>query len=163
MKLVSSPKDLWSGLIYVAAGAAALWLGADYRMGSAGRMGPGYFPTVLAILLLCIGSVALVRGFLVKGLPIGILAVKQLLFVLGSCALFGFALPRVGLPVALLLLCLGSAMASREFRFDPVAAIGLLALIVFCAVVFVKGLGVPMPLLGSWLEPLFGDALPWLR
>jgi hypothetical protein len=36
-------------------------------------------------------------------------------------------------------------------------------LIVFCAIVFVKGLGVPMPLLGSWLEPVLGDALPWLR
>jgi hypothetical protein len=163
MKAIPSPKDFWAGVIYVGTGLAALWLGSEYRMGSAGRMGPGYFPRVLAVLLLCIGIVALVRAFVAKGSPIGMTAWKPLLIVLVSCALFGLALPRLGLGAALFLLCFGSAMASREFRFDPFALAGLLGLIVFCAVVFVKGLGVPMPLLGSWLEPVLGDTLPWLR
>lgn len=163
MKAISSPKDFWAGLIYIAVGAAALWLGAEYRMGSAGRMGPGYFPKVLAVLLVGIGLISLTRAFLAKGEGIGAIAWKPLLIVLASCVLFGLALPRLGLGVALLLLCLGSATASRDFRFDPLATAGLIALIAFCAAVFVKGLGVPMPLLGTWLEPVLGDALPWLR
>ena len=55
-----------------------------------------------------------------------------------------------------------SASASPKFRWDVRAAAGLLALIVFCVLAFVKGLGVPMPILGSWLEPLAVMA-PWLR
>jgi hypothetical protein len=163
MLRVTSPKDLWSGAIYIALGAAALWFGAEYRMGTAGRMGPGYFPKVLAWLLIGIGAIAVVRGFILKGNAVKAIAWKPLLIVLASCALFGLLLPRLGLGAALLALCLGSATASREFRFDPIATVGLLALVCFCALVFVKGLGVPMPLLGSWLEPTLGPLLPWLR
>jgi len=163
LKIIYSPKDFGAGAIYVGVGAAALWIGAEYRVGSAGRMGPGYFPKVLASLLIGIGLIAIVRAFIARGEPITEPAWKPLLIILASCALFGLALPRIGLPLALLLLCLGSATASREFRLEPLAMLGLLALITFCALVFVKGLGVPMPLLGSWLEPTLGDALPWLR
>lgn len=163
MKALSSPKDFWAGFIYVAVGLAALWFGAEFRLGSAGRMGPGYFPKVLAVLLVGIGVLSLVRSFLAEGEPITTIAWKPLVAILAACALFGFALPRVGLPVALLLLCVGSAAASREFRFEGVATAGLTALIAFCSIVFVKGLGVPMPLLGSWLEPFFSDGFPWLK
>jgi hypothetical protein len=65
----------------------------------------------------------------------------------------------LGLIIALLALVLTSAAASERFRFDWRAALGLVALIVFCALVFVKGLGVPMPLFGPWLEPLLGSGL----
>ena len=47
-----------------------------------------------------------------------------------------------------------SAAASEHFKFDWKATAGLVALVVFCALVFVKGLGVPMPLVGTWLQPL---------
>ncbi len=163
MKAISSPKDFWAGLIYVTVGLAALWIGAEYRIGSAGRMGPGYFPRALAIILIGIGAIAMARAFFAKGEPVGYIAWKPFFIILASCALFAFALPRVGFMIALLLLCLGSATASRDFRFEPLAAFGLVALIALCALVFVKGLGVPMPLLGYWLEPILGDAMPWLR
>jgi hypothetical protein len=161
--LIKAPKDFWTGVIYIVAGAATLWLGAEYRMGTASRMGPGYFPTVLAWILVAIGAVSFVRSFLARGEPIAAIAVMPLLLVLTACALFGFMVPRVGLGLALLALCVVSAAASDQFRFDPWIAAGLLAVIVACALVFVKGLGVPMPLLGSWLEPSLGPIFPWLR
>ena len=68
-----------------------------------------------------------------------------------ATALFGLLLPVLGLVLALLALLLLSASASSRFRFDPRAAAGLVLLIAFCALVFVTALGVPMPLLGSWL------------
>jgi zinc transporter ZupT len=55
-----------------------------------------------------------------------------------------------------------SASASNEFRLDGKAFAGLVALIAFCILVFVKGLGVPMPIVGSWFEPIAVMA-PWLR
>jgi Tripartite tricarboxylate transporter TctB family len=161
--VIKAPKDFWTGVIYLAVGAATLWLGADYRMGTASRMGPGYFPTVLAWILVAIGAISFVRSFLARGEPITAVAVMPLLLILTACALFGLLVPRLGLGVALLALCVVSAAASKQFRFDPWIAAGLLAVIVACALVFVKGLGVPLPLLGSWLDPVLGPIFPWLR
>ncbi len=160
---IRAPKDFWAGLIYIAFGVAALWIGADYRMGTAGRMGPGYFPKVLAWLLIGLGALSLVRSFVSTGEPITAVAIKPMLLILLGCALFGVLLQPLGLLAALLALCLVSAAASREFTFDWMATAGLFALVAFCAVVFVKGLGVPMPLIGRWLEPTLGPLLPWLR
>ena len=116
--LIKSPKDFWAGLIYVGFGAGALWLAADYRFGTAGRMGPGYFPKVLATVLILIGVVSLARSFATNGEPIGAIAWKQLALVLLACALFGLLLQPLGLVVALLALCLVSAAASPKFGFD---------------------------------------------
>jgi Tripartite tricarboxylate transporter TctB family len=146
---VSSPKDFWAGLIYIGFGAAALWIGAEYKFGTAGRMGPGYVPKVLACLLLLVGAASLIRSFLAKGEPIGLIAWKPMIHILIACALFGVLLAPLGLIASLLALCLVSATGSRQFRFDVKAAAGLVVLIVFCALVFVRGLGVPMPLFGG--------------
>ncbi|NVO12630.1 MAG: tripartite tricarboxylate transporter TctB family protein [Rhodoplanes sp.] len=151
---VAGPKDVWAGLIYIAFGGLMFWGALGYRLGTAGRMGPGYFPRVLAVILVAIGVVALVRGLIVRGERIDGIAWKPLALILASSVLFGLLLERAGLVVALVALVLVSASASKEFRFDPKAVAGLVALIGFCVAAFVKGLGVPMPILGTWLEPL---------
>ena len=161
--LIKAPKDFWCGVMYVALGAAALWFGAEHPMGTAGQMGPGYFPKVLAAMLVLLGLLSLARSFVATGEPVTRLALKPLGLILAGCALFAFLLPTMGLAVALFVLCVVSAAASDKFRFEPKIAAGLFALIVCCGLVFVKGLGVPMPLLGSWLEPVLGPILPWLR
>jgi len=158
----AGPKDVWAGLIYIAFGGGVFWATLSYRLGTAGRMGPGYFPRVLALILITIGVISLVRGFIVRGTPVGEMAWKPLAMISLSAALFGLLLERAGLMVALAALVLVSASASKEFRWDPKALVGLVGLIAFCVLAFVKGLGVPMPILGSWLEPLAVMA-PWLR
>jgi Tripartite tricarboxylate transporter TctB family len=161
--MIKSPKDFWTGAIYIAFGATALWLGWEYRLGTAGRMGPGYFPKVLAWILIGLGAVSLGRSFIANGDVLTGIAWKPMFLVLLACAAFGYLLAPFGLIVALLALCLISAAASREFRFDIKATLGLIGLVIFCALVFVKGLGVPMPLLGARLEPIVGPFVPWLR
>lgn len=215
VSLVKSPKDFWIATIYIAIGMIALYVAADYRVGSGARMGPGYFPKVLAWALIGLGIVSLVRAMSVVGEPVGavvyvplLLAIaglalfavsgvaistviatagggsgavfaalglaaliaavvraeaRPLMLVLLACGLFGWLLPRAGFIVALLALCLVSAAASKEFRFDAKATLGLAALVIFCAAVFVKGLGVPLPLWGAWLEPYVGGLPIWLR
>ncbi len=150
MSHVLQKKDFWAGVLYIAFGAAAFWIGRDYPMGTAGRMGAGYFPTVLSVILMLIGLLSAARAFAREGEAIGTIAWKPLALVVGSTALFGFLLPRAGLVIALIVLILASAVASQHFRFDPKAAGGLVLLVTFCALVFVKALGVPMPLVGSW-------------
>ena len=51
MSLIRHPKDFYSGLIFIGFGLAAIIIGSNYAMGTAARMGPGYFPRILGILL----------------------------------------------------------------------------------------------------------------
>ena len=147
--MIRSTKDFWTGLIYIFFGSSAVLIARDYGMGTALRMGPGYFPTVLGILLALIGLISLVRSFIETGSPIGALAFKGLFLVVGSTLVFGLIVRGAGLAVALPVLVIMSAYASVRFRWGPslVLAAGLT---VFCVLVFLKGLGVPLPILGSW-------------
>ena len=148
--LIRSPKDFWSGLLYAGFGATAVLLARDYGMGTSSRMGPAYFPTVLGSLLLLIGIASLVRSLLVRGEPIGAIAWKAIVLVTLATLLFGLLLRPAGLIVALVALILVSAAASVRFRLDWRALAMMVGLVAFCALVFVKGLGLPVPLLGAW-------------
>jgi len=150
MEMMRSTKDFWSGVLYILFGSGALIAGRDYGMGTALKMGPAYFPSLLAALLILIGAISVIRLFFVQGTPIGDFALKKLAFVVGSVILFGAIIRGAGLAIALPLLAIISARASSRFRWTPsiVMAAGLT---VFCILVFLKGLGVPLPLIGSWL------------
>jgi hypothetical protein len=149
MALIRSSKDFWAGLIYAFFGAGAVIIARDYDMGSALRMGPAYFPTVLGYLLAFIGVISVARSFISDGTPIGEIAFKGLFVIIGSVLLFGFLVRRTGLVIALPLLVILSAWASDHFRWLPslVLAAGVT---LFCVFVFLHGLGVPLPLWGSW-------------
>lgn len=148
--MIRGTKDFWSGVLYIFFGSTALFVGRDYGMGTALRMGPAYFPFMLGGLLIVVGAISMIRSFFVQGTPIGRFALKQLAIVVGSVILFGAIIRGAGLAIALPLLALMSASASARFRWTPsiVMAAGLT---VFCMLVFLKGLGVPLPLIGSWL------------
>jgi len=148
--IIKNPKDFGAGILYIAFGAVGYYIAIDYGFGRASRMGPGYFPSVLSVLLMIFGVIAVVRSFIKPGEPLGGFAWKQALFVAGATVAFGLLLIPAGLIVALLALILISAAASHYFKFDWKAVGALVVLVVFCALVFVQGLGVPMPLLGTW-------------
>jgi hypothetical protein len=148
--LIRSQKDFWAGLLYAGFGGAAIVIARDYGMGSSSRMGPAYFPTVLGSLLLLIGLASLIRSFFTSGEPIGAIAWKGMFLVTLGTVLFGVLLRPAGLIAALAALILVSAAASIKFRFDWRALSMMAGLIVFCGLVFVKGLGLPVSLLGTW-------------
>ena len=148
--VIKSPKDFWTGVAYSVIGAIAFWIARDYSFGTASRMGAGYFPSVLSGLLMFFGALSLLRGVTKKGAPFGTFAWKPSLIITASTVAFGVLLTRAGLIIALIVLILGSASASSKFRLEWKAALLALGLIAFCILVFIKGLGLPMPLLGSW-------------
>jgi hypothetical protein len=147
---IRSPRDFWAGAIYLALAIAAIWIGQDYQLGTSERMGPGYFPTLLGSILAIFGVVSMGRSFIRSGEAISAIAWRPLALVLGSTVLFGLLLPRAGVLIALPCLIVVSALASRNSRLDATSIAALVGLVAFCVVVFVKGLGVPMPLLGTW-------------
>ncbi|MGE0117443.1 MAG: tripartite tricarboxylate transporter TctB family protein [Dongiaceae bacterium] len=147
---IRHPKDFWAGLIFTASGLAFGILAQDYEIGTMTRMGPAYFPTVLAVLLTIIGLATTVRAFVTDGPPLQGFAVKGVLLVLGPIVLFGFILRGAGLAAALLALTLLSAYASVRFRWRAAVPLAI-GLTVFSILVFVKGIGLPIPVIGRWL------------
>jgi hypothetical protein len=150
MKLAfRSSKDLWSGLIFLGVGLAAVIIGRGYGMGTANRMGPAYFPTVLGVMLAVIGLVVAGRALLKGGEEVGSVAWKGLVTVLAAVVIFAALIQPAGLIVALPLLVLVSAFGSSLFK--PVPAILLaIGMTIFSSLVFIKGLGVPLRNLGAW-------------
>jgi hypothetical protein len=149
---ITTRKDFCTGVIYIVVGICALLMARHYTLGSAARMGPGYFPTVVASLLVMVGVAIVARSFFRDAGSIGRIAWKPMLLVLGSITAFGILINRAGLIVAALVLVLGCAAASDRFRLGVMPLLGLAALIAFCAAVFVVGMGIPMPLVGPWLS-----------
>ena len=142
-------KDFWSGLIYLSVGMAAVLISREYPLGTAVKMGPGYFPTVLGGILSLIGAIALVRSFTSERSPIGGFATLKVAFVVASVALFGFVAKEGGLVPATMLLVVLSAAASRFFSWKTSVALAL-GMAVFSVLVFVKGLGLPIQSFGVW-------------
>ncbi len=136
-------------MIYIAFGAAFVLIARDYGMGTAFRMGPAYFPTVLGGILILIGLISLVRSLLRPGTPIAAFTIKGLLVVVGATALFGFIVRGAGLAVALPVLVIVSGYASADFRWGRMIALAI-GITIFCVLVFLKGLGVPLPVIGPW-------------
>lgn len=151
MDRIRNPKDFWAGALYLFVGIAAVVIAAAYPFGTATRMGPGYFPTILGAVLVLIGLASLTRAFLRPGEPIGAIIWRPLVSITLATILFGFLLPRVGLLLSLVALILVSAAASVAFKLGWRALLAMLALVAFCVIVFVELLGVPLPLLGKWL------------
>lgn len=116
-------------------------------------MGPGYFPIILSSLLLIFGVVTLIRAFIVPGESVTKFAFKPALLIIGSVAVFGVLVERAGFIIAMFVSILMSAYASSEFRLEWRAMLGLCLFIAAGALLFVKALGVPMPLIGTWFDP----------
>jgi hypothetical protein len=147
--IARNPKDFWTGLIYLFVGSGALIISRDYDMGTAVKMGPAYFPTILSVLLMGIGVISVLRSFLKSGTPIGVVAWKGLALIMASTLLFGMIVRGAGLLLALPLLVIVSALASTRFSWKT-SLLEAAGITVFCILIFLKGLGVPLPILGSW-------------
>jgi putative tricarboxylic transport membrane protein len=149
MMKIRSIKDLLAGLLYIFFGASAILIARDYNMGTAFKMGPAYFPTVLSTLLIAVGSISVIRAFILSGTPIGSISIKGLLLVTASIVVFGLLVRGAGVAIALPLLLFISAAASTKFRWQTTLMIAA-GLTLFCVLVFLKGLGIPLPVIGPW-------------
>ena len=146
---IKSQRDFWSGLLFVVAGLGFAWGATFYRLGDSARPGPGFFPLGLGLLTALLGLVILFKALSVEradGDPIGAIAWKPLGFIAGAVILFGWALPHLGLVLALPLLVIVSALAGDEFRWREVL-VNALVLTVLSWAIFIWGLGLTIPLL----------------
>jgi hypothetical protein len=144
MTFIKHPKDFWAGLLYIAFGVAAIVIALNYPAGTAGRMGPGWFPRALGGILIAIGLFLSLRALRLHGTPISFPAFKPLLVVIASVVVFGIAAPPLGLVAATVLLVVVSSAASDEFRWME-ALISSLLLAAFTVAAFSYGLQLQLP------------------
>jgi putative tricarboxylic transport membrane protein len=157
---IGHPKNFWGGVLFAAIGGAFVVIAkgvklgdsvllAGYAMGTPARMGPAFFPFWLGLILFLLGVLIAVMGFREKGGPDAAFPQyhwKPILYVLGAVVLFGLILKPVGMLLAGFLVVFISSMGNPEkFHTRDVIVLGT-ALVIFCALVFVWGLKLPIPL-----------------
>jgi hypothetical protein len=144
-------KDFWSGLMLIAFGGVAIYIARNYQFGTSLRMGPGYFPTVLGWILIAFGLVIGAKGFLADAEKLQeSWSLRALIIVPVALVMFGLLIDRTGFIPAMLVLIVGSALASTQFRWVEVLVFAVL-LTAMCVVVFIWALGLPYQLIaGIW-------------
>jgi hypothetical protein len=144
MAAIRHPKDFWSGVLFILIGIAAIIVGSKYNLGTAARMGPGYFPRILGGLLIVLGLILSVRAFWLAGEPFPRWKLRPTLVVLGSVVLFGAIVQTIGVAISTVVLIMTASAASHEFR-PREALIAGVCLAALAVGVFVIGLKLQLP------------------
>lgn len=144
---IHNPYDFSSGLALMLTGAGFALGSMQYPFGRSAQPGPGYFPLLLSLLLLLLGSVIFVKSVIVPYKApddLGPIAWRPLIVVMAAIGLFGFLLPRAGLVITFPTVVLVTGMASRDFRWrSSLAYAGMLTALAW--LIFVVLLRLPLP------------------
>jgi putative tricarboxylic transport membrane protein len=143
-------KDLAAGAVFAAIGFAFMAGALTLDIGSAFKMGPGYFPLLLSSLLALLGLVIMAKSVNMPPETIGMVPWRGLVLILAAPVIFGATVRGLGLLIALPLVIFAATAASRRAGLAAAAAL-VLGLTIFCFLVFSYGLGLPLPLIGRWL------------
>ena len=147
---IRDPRDAIAGALFIVFGAAGGAIAVSYPLGTAMRMGAGYFPLLVSVVLVLLGAVVLLRSLSFKVTERDSLgqmfALRPALFVTAGVLAFAFLVPAFGLLLATLVLTLLSGYARRQARIAELASLGV-ALSGFGVLVFAWGLGLQLPVL----------------
>ena len=153
---IKSQADFFSGVMFTAVGVIFAVGATSYNVGDGARMGPGYFPLMLGILLALMGAVIIFESLVVEtpdGEPIGKWAWKPLVFIIGSNVVFGICLggiPKLGIPalgliVGIYALTFIASMAGDEHKNKEVIVLAtVLAVISYLAFIVLLKLQFPV-------------------
>jgi hypothetical protein len=149
---IRSQKDFASGAMFLCIGAGFAIIARSYPMGTAERMGPGYFPFWLGLLLALLGVIIVGKSldFSADGAVIAAdrldgWNLKGLFLILGSVVLLGFLIHFIGLAGSIFVSVVVSSVADRNFTLRG-TLVNAVVLAVICVLGFVYGLGLQMPI-----------------
>jgi len=138
------------GAIFMLFGLFFAYQSLDMDIGTAFKMGPGYFPLLVAGVLVLLGLIIVVQAFRVAGEPIGHVAWRGMLFILPTPIFFGLTVAGLGFVPAIFLTALIASFASERMRIVRALLIAA-GVTIFSTLVFVQGLGLPFRMVGPWL------------
>ncbi|MBD9526024.1 tripartite tricarboxylate transporter TctB family protein [Paracoccus sp. PAR01] len=142
--------DIATGLLLMAAALFFGWQTTGLDIGTSLRMGPGYFPMVLSVLLFVLGLLVFLKAFGREGEPFGKVAWRGMAFILPAPVFFGLTVRGLGFVPALFLAALIAAQASH--RLKPLHGLVLAVVVTIAStLIFSYGLGLPFRRFGPWL------------
>jgi len=153
---IKSQKDFLAGLMFTIVGIGFAWGATNYTIGEGARMGPGYFPLMLGIVLAILGLVITFTALVVEtegGDKVGALAWKPLVFIIGANIVFGICLggiPKLGIPslgliVGIYALTYIASLAGEEHRAKEVLVLAtVLAIVSYVAFIVLLNLQFPV-------------------
>jgi two-component system, LuxR family, response regulator DctR len=149
---IRNHRDFWSGVLFIATGVLFMVLSRQYNLGTAAKMGPGYFPTILGGLMAALGVLIMLPAFSSRGPQVRVdkIDFKSIVLILVAVAVYAATLPKLGFIVSLFLLIMISSLASHEFKLTT-SLISSVVLLLFSWLVFVKGLELQFPFLPTFL------------
>jgi hypothetical protein len=142
-------KDFLAGLLLVGFGLGALLISRTYTMGTAFRMGSGYFPVMLSSLLIVIGIIVVCLAFRSGEVKLPKIAWRPLIMVSAAVALFALIINGAGLLLGTFAMVIVSRLARSGYPWVETVVLGV-ALSMLCSAVFYYGLSIQMPLLPTW-------------
>lgn len=146
---IKSQRDFWSGLMFVTIGVVFAVGATNYSMGSSASPGAGYFPMILSVAMALLGATLLFKSLTIEteaGDAVGRFAWRPLLVTVASIAMFGFALPVLGMFMTIPLLIVMVSLAGNEFGWVGVI-LNCLVLTLGSWVIFIWGLNLTIPLM----------------
>jgi hypothetical protein len=141
---IKSPQDVGAAAVLVGVGLAGIYFGRDLALGSAARMGPGYFPVILSWIIVGIGLVVGFKGLTIEGPRIEPIQLRPILVIVAAILAFGFLIDRIGLALTAALLTVLAAFARRDVNLWETLLLAA-GLAVFSVALFVYGLSQPFP------------------
>lgn len=142
-------RDLGAGLLFLACGVFFAIAARDYRIGTPARMGPGYFPQAVGIIVATLGALLVARGFVHRLREAATLELGPLAILILALVLFALVAPDGGIALAVVILVVVSAFAGGTARWREIAATAVF-LAAFTVVVFVSMLGLPLRVWPAW-------------
>ena len=145
-------QDFWSGVMFIVLGGAFALGSTQYSMGTAARMGPGYFPFWLGVIMAALGLIILISSVRAKAEKVDIAPFdfKILGIITASQLVFAVALRPLGLIISIVLLVLISSYASHEHRLKS-SIINAIFLTILCYFSFITGLKLVFPIWPAFL------------
>lgn len=142
--------DLSAGLLFILFGAIFGLQSLGLEMGTTLRLGPGYFPMVLSVVLIGLGAIIAVKAIGTVGDEIGSYARRGMIFILAAPVFFGLTVRGLGFVPSIFITTLIAAQAGLKMR--PLHSLALaVAVTLFCTLVFSVALGLPFRRFGPWL------------
>jgi len=145
-------QDFWSGVMFMALGIAFAIGATKYSMGTAARMGPGYFPFWLGVCLAGLGAIVALSALSPKATETQIdpFHWKVAGIIIGSTILCGVVFSFLGVYISIFLLVAVCSLAAHDYNWKVSFATGIF-MVIFVYLAFIKGLGLIFPLWPSFL------------
>jgi hypothetical protein len=141
---IKSPQDVGAAVVFMAIGLAGVYFGHGLAFGTAGAMGPGYFPVILSWIIVGIGAIVGFKGLTIQGPRIEPIQLRPILIIVASILAFGYLIDKVGLAITAALLTILAAFARPGVNLIETVLLAA-GLAVFSVVLFIYGLSQPFP------------------